>query len=341
MLDTGTSAERSSSTPVLLIWRRRRRLWLLVGALAIAVGLYFTTAFVAYTADAYVRSDLVAMAPEVAGVVRTVAVQDNQRVAPGDRLLTIDPEPFQLDVNLKQQQVASLEATVAVRVQAYPTSKASLDVADAELRLAQQRFQRVKILTAERTLPQSEFDRAAEELRAAQDRVTIRQDQAQVDARQIAEARAQVVVARAALALAQYALSRTQLSAPVAGYVNNLHLRSGDYARVGEAIIGIVDDSQWRVIANFKEEVASSIEPGKPVWIWFDAAPWHLIRGHVQGVGRGIAREQLPGELLPYVSPTTDWIRLRRRLPVTIHIDRPGLARGLFMGADARVFFLR
>jgi multidrug efflux system membrane fusion protein len=61
----------------------------------------------------------------------------------------------------------------------------------------------------------------------------------------------------------------------------------------------------------------------------------------VQGVGRGIAREEAPEQLLPYVAPTTDWIRLRRRLQVTILLDPPAPEQGLFSGADARVFLFR
>ena len=40
--------------------------------------------------------------------------------------------------------------------------------------------------------------------------------------------------------------------------------------------------------------------------------------------------------LLPYVAPTTDWIRLQRRFPVTIYLDEPPPDGELFMGADAR-----
>jgi multidrug resistance efflux pump len=73
--------------------------------------------------------------------------------------------------------------------------------------------------------------------------------------------------------VAQYALDRTRLTAPVGGYVNNLRLRPGDYASVGNAIIGVVDESRWRVIANFKEDVAASVKPGTPVWVWLDSEP--------------------------------------------------------------------
>ena len=40
--------------------------------------------------------------------------------------------------------------------------------------------------------------------------------------------------------------------------------------------------------------------------------------------------------LLPYVAPTTDWIRLQRRIPVTIVLVDPPPYGTLYMGADAR-----
>ena len=45
---------------------------------------------------------------------------------------------------------------------------------------------------------------------------------------------------------------------------------------------------------------------------------------------------QLP-MLLPYVAPTTDWIRLQRRFPVTLNLVDPPADLILHMGADARV----
>jgi len=339
---TKTKIARSAAPPVPSLWQRYKRAWIAAGAVAIGAALYFGAgAFVAYTSDAYVRSDLVAIAPEVSGIVKTVSVQDNQKIAAGDPIATIDPEPYQLDVDLKQQQIAGLEAAVAVKTQAQQADSASVDAADAALRLAQQQYDRAKALTGEQYASQEQLDKVTDQLHAAQDRLAIRQNQSQVDEQEISEAKAQVAVARAELAVAQYSLSRTHLVAPVGGYINNLNLRPGAYARVGEALIGIVDESQWRIIANFKEDVAASVEPGTRVWVWLDSDPWHVVPGHVQGVGRGIARSDVPQQLLPYVAPTTDWIRLRRRLPVTILLDPPAPTQGLFSGADARVFFFR
>ena len=48
------------------------------------------------------------------------------------------------------------------------------------------------------------------------------------------------------------------------------------------------------------------------------------------------SREVGETKLLPYVAPTTDWIRLQRRIPVTITLVDPPPGLKLYMGADAR-----
>ncbi len=50
-----------------------------------------------------------------------------------------------------------------------------------------------------------------------------------------------------------------------------------------------------------------------------------------------MARSQDNPQVLPYVDPTTDWVRLPRRFPIEITIDDWPETLGLFNGADARV----
>ena len=44
--------------------------------------------------------------------------------------------------------------------------------------------------------------------------------------------------------------------------------------------------------------------------------------------------------MLPYVAPTTDWIRLERRFPVTLVLQEQSPDIVLHMGADARTLIL-
>jgi membrane fusion protein, multidrug efflux system len=324
-----TASSEWSSSP--------RRLWILVAVLAVIAFLYFVPdLFVAYTEDAYVRSDFVEVAPEIAGVVDHVEVANDQKVTVGSPLATIDPKPFDLAVDLAQRQVDQASSAARVKQDEAKVLAAELDAANAGVTFAQRDYERSATLVKDQTVSQEIMDRATDARQKAFDAVAGVQARIRVNAGAVETDLADVDVAKAQLALAQYNRSRTRILAPVAGYVTNLSLRPGAYARIGEPIIGLVDDSQWRVVANFKEYAASRLKPGMRAWIWLDAHPWRLFPARVVGVGRGISREQDRGRLLPYVAPTTDWIRLARRMQVTLELEpKPDVP--LFMGADARV----
>jgi membrane fusion protein, multidrug efflux system len=317
--------------------KTRRRLWILTGIIAIIAFLYFVPdLFVAYTEDAYVRSDFVEVAPEVAGIVDHVEVVNDQKVTVGTPLVTIDPKPFDLAVDLSRRRVDQASAAAQVKQDEAHVLTAELDAAKAAVTLAQRDYERSVTLVKDQTVSQEIMDRATDERQKTLDAVASVEAKVRVDAGAVATALADVDVEKAQLALAQYNLSRTRIVAPVAGYVTNLSLRPGAYAKAGEPIIGLVDDTQWRVVANFKEYVASRLKPGMRAWIWLDSHPWQFFSARVVGVGRGISRDQDRGRLLPYVAPTTDWIRLARRMQVTLVLEpKPDVP--LFMGADARV----
>ncbi|HVY14866.1 MAG TPA: hypothetical protein VHB27_06545, partial [Rhodopila sp.] len=120
----------------------------------------------------------------------------------------------------------------------------------------------------------------------------------------------------------------------------HLTTRVGDTAQTDVPLIGIVDAHAWRVVANFKQSFIQDFKPGDTAWIWLDSRPWRLYRARVAGVARGISRSPTPVGLLPYVAPTTDWIRLQRRFPVTLTLVDPPSDLPLYMGADARVLIL-
>jgi multidrug efflux system membrane fusion protein len=317
--------------------RSRRRLRILVSIIAILAFLYFVPdLFVAFTEDAYVRSDFVEVAPEVAGVVDRVEVANDQKVTVGTPLATLDPKPFDLAVDLSQRRILQASSAVKVRQDEATVLIAELDAAKAAVTLAQRDYERSATLVKDQTVSQQIMDRTTDERQKAVDAVAGVEAKLRVNAEAVATALADVDVAKAQLAVDQYNLSRTRIVAPVSGYVTNLSLRPGAYAKAGEPIIGLIDDTQWRVVANFKEYVASRLRPGMRAWIWLDSHPWRFFSARVVSIGRGIARDQDRGRLLPYVAPTTDWIRLARRMQVTLALE-PVPEVSLFMGADARV----
>ena len=319
--------------------RRLTLLFLLTIGLLLA-GWWGSGYLFAYTDDAYLTSDIVSITPEVTGPVLAVHVADNQWVKRGAELFTIDPLPFKLALQQSQAIEAQAEAQLPIDQAELDNMRAQKQSADSAAKLAADNLARDTPIARSGYL-------SAQSLESSQ---TVQEERiAQQHAAEAALQRAtdtlnfhQVAIssARAARMLAEWRLSRTRVIAPVDGHVTHLTLQPGDMASTSSAAIGIVNANAWRVVANYKEYYLRHFSAGHQAWVWLDTHPWHFYRARIQGIARGISRAQGVEELVPFVSPTVDWIRLQRRIPVRLTLlDSPGDEQ-LFSGADARVLII-
>jgi multidrug resistance efflux pump len=317
---------------------RAIRVLLIVGLI---VALWWGSGYLfAYTDDASLTSDLVSVTPEVTGPIEAVHVTDNQWVTRGTPLFTIDPAPFRLELERARAQEAEAQAQLPIDQAQLDYLRSEVEAASASARLSYANLSRDTPLSHIGAVSAQTLDAS----RAAQ-----AESEAHVQAAQAAVSRAtetlqfhQVAVAsaHAATGLAEWRLSRTQVLAPVDGHVTHLVLQPGDMVSPDRPTIAIVDGHAWRVEANYKENSLRHLKPGHTAWVWLDAHPWRLYRARIQGIAHGISREQGDETLLPYVSPTVDWIRLQRRIPVRIILQASPGVDDLFMGTDARTLVI-
>jgi RND family efflux transporter MFP subunit len=147
-----------------------------------------------------------------------------------------------------------------------------------------------------------------------------------------------VALDKAAVAKAQLDLSRTVIRSPVNGYVTNLLAQLGDYATVGQKLISIVDADSFWVDGYFEETSLGSIHDGDPATVKLMGYS-KLVRGHVDGVARGInvpnAQPNQAG--LASVNPIFTWVRLAQRVPVRIQVDQVPVGVRLVAGMTATV----
>jgi multidrug resistance efflux pump len=317
----------------------RRRALLPLVTTGLVLGLWWISGYVlAYTDDAYITSDVVQVTPQVAGPVEGVHVSDNQWVKRGGMLFSIDPTPFKLQLRKAIEQEEEARAQLPVDAAVVESLRAEKDDADAAADLAAINLRRATPLSLTGALSTQEYDTR----RTYQEQGVARQHFAEANLQKaIQMLRLQEVVVATAHATRLYAdwrLRQTDVTAPVDGQITNLGLVRGDYVSPTQAALAIVDVNAWRVIANYKEYYIRHLPPGRQTWVWLDANPWHFYRARVQGIAHAISRDQEGSSLVPYVSPTVDWIRLDRRIPVRIQLINPPPPQNLFMGSDAWVF---
>ncbi|WP_297835985.1 HlyD family secretion protein [Pseudomonas sp.] len=134
-------------------------------------------------------------------------------------------------------------------------------------------------------------------------------------------AQADYQLAQAQLEAAELNLQRTRVLASVDGYVTNLNVHRGDYARIGEAKMAVVDMNSFWVYGFFEETKLPHIRIGDPADMQLMSG--QLLKGHVESIARAIYDRDNPEsrELIADVNPTFNWVRLAQRVPVRIHLD--------------------
>jgi membrane fusion protein (multidrug efflux system) len=301
---------------------------------AVAGGLYYYFFMAPYesTDDAFIEGHVTAIAPQVAGRVARVLVQDNQLVQPGDLLLEIDSRDYDV-------KVAQVLAGVAAAQSHVDQTKAQLSVDQAK---ADQEQANVTAVLADASRAQADLQRyqSVDSRAVARSQVDLANDQAQATAAQVDVARARARAAQAQVGLSQanvvmtgaelqlaegYAkqaeldLSYTKVTAPVAGRVTRRAVESGNYVQTGQTLMAIVPSDAW-VVANFKETQLAHMRPGQPVAIYVDAYPQYSFKGHVDSIQAGSGGRF---SLLPPENATGNYVKIVQRVPVKIVFDGP------------------
>jgi multidrug resistance efflux pump len=152
------------------------------------------------------------------------------------------------------------------------------------------------------------------------------------------QAQAAFDAAQQQVAQADINLKRTQVRSPVNGYVTNLLMRVGDYARAGTNSISVIDADSYWIDGYFEETKMAHVCIG-------DRAEAALmgyrdpIVGRVQTVTRGISVSNAAPSTqgLPNVDPVYTWVRLAQRVPVRIRITNVPAGIPLVSGMTATV----
>jgi len=119
-------------------------------------------------------------------------------------------------------------------------------------------------------------------------------------------------------------LERCTVKAPFDGYVTNLNISEGEYAKPGVPIFTLIDNRAWWVVSNYRESELQSIRPGKHVDVYVMSHPSRRFDGIVESLGFGVAPDDTRlSNGLPDIEHTLNWVHIAARFPVRIRVQNP------------------
>ena len=340
----------SNGTPKAPAISRRWRLLAAVGggvlAVALAYGLYWTQVLRYHqtTDDAYVSGNVVQITPQISGTVVAIGADDTQFVKAGQPLVRLDRADARVALDQAEAQLARTVRDVRNQFATSAQLAAAVEAKQTELTRAQNDLERRARLGASGAVSGEELQHARDAVKGAQAdlnaaRQQLAANRARVDGTTLKD-HPEVRDAAAAVRNAYLTWARTDLPAPVSGFVARRNVQLGQRVAPGTPLMAVVPLDQVWVDANFKEPQLSRMRVGQPVTLSADLYGGRvLFHGKVAGFGAGTGSAF---SLLPAQNATGNWIKIVQRVPVRVALDPREIAEhplqiGLSMRADVDV----
>ncbi len=309
--------------------------------LVLGIGLYWyvTGGKVMSTDDAYVDTQKVGISTDIAGIVQSVNVTDNERVRAGQMLYRLDPRQYRIALDNAKANLAQTALNIEAMKQDYKRMQSDVAAEQAQVVLDQTNYARDAALLHSGTVSQAIYDQAQSTLDTDKNKLESLREQAQVQLARLdgnadipATQHPQYHQAQAQVDEAQRQLDHTVVVAPFAGLVTNVSaIAPGKYLAASTTAFYLVDTDHVWIEANPKETELTYVRPGQPVTVTVDAYPdvtWH---GTVESISPAAAQEF---SLLPAQNTSGNWVKVVQRVPMRVRVDateanRPPLRAGM------------
>ncbi|HEY4447367.1 MAG TPA: HlyD family efflux transporter periplasmic adaptor subunit [Steroidobacteraceae bacterium] len=321
---------KNASAPRARVLPDRRRRWLLALGAAIALlGLIWLAWWLRYsrfyesTDDAYVAGDRVNVMSQVSGTVVSIGADETDLVEGGQELVRLDATDARIALQDAEQQLARTVRQTHTVFATRDQLRAVVAERRADLGRAQSDFDRRRNLAASGAVSGEELGHAQDALKAARDALLAAQKNLAAGSALVGHTgvadNPDVRAAATQVERAWLALVRTNVRAPVTGYLARRSVQLGERISPGAPLMAIVPIGRLWLEANFREVQLRHMRIGQPATVVADLYGGRVTyHGHVAGLGLGTGSAFA---LLPAQNATGNWIKVVQRVPVRIELE--------------------
>jgi HlyD family secretion protein len=247
---------------------------------------------------------LVNISADTPGRVVNLAVNEGDRVSIGQFLLQIDPKSLRTRVD---SSAASLQANQLLLDQ----MRQAVQSARVQVEQAQQTLKRQQDLWNKQLTPRDAYDKAVNDLKAAESALQER-------GRAAESQNSRILQEQASLESARYDLSKVRILSPIDGIVTTRNIQEGETAVVGTmnnpgtVLLKLADMSIIQAEIEVDETSIPSVRFDQRARITIDALPDRAFKGHVTEIGNS-----------PIQTTTTSTATQATNFKVVVVLDEP------------------
>lgn len=223
----------------------------------------------------YIEGETLYLASPVSGTVASISTNEGARVAPGERLFTIDPatlaaqgQQAQAGVVAARTQIASAEAGAR---------QAEAEVAAAASSADRARRDLARLLSVRDDDPSAvagkDLDAARAALRESEARVAAARRTADARVAQVAAARAQADEAGGAEREVRIRVDQLSPVVPTSARVEDVFFQVGEWAPANQPIVGLLPDDRVKLRFFVPQHEVTRYRPGRAVRFSCDGCP--------------------------------------------------------------------
>lgn len=275
------------------------------------------------TDNAYVNGNIIPVTSQIAGTITSVKVQDTDYVKEGASLVLLDATDRQIAL---EQAKTNLALVLRQTAQLFVKDKglqATIDTRQLTLKQASTDLNRRQQAINIGGISQEELTHAQDSFNIANSLLTTALSEREANKVLIKGTtiikHPNVVQAIEGVRKAYLDLVRTNIKAPVSGYISKRSAQVGQVIAPGTFLMTVVPLNDLWIDANFKEKQLRKIKPGQAATLHADLYGSSVIyHGRVTGFSGGTGSAF---SLLPAQNATGNWIKIVQRLPVRIDLD--------------------
>jgi membrane fusion protein (multidrug efflux system) len=312
-----------------------------------------------FSDDARIDGTLIDLSPQISGVLKTVTVEEGDKVNKGQVMFTLDKNLLEAAVLKARADMASSreneDATNAQYIKAVhgPLSdeikiaETAVKKALSELNLEESNWKRISALYEEKLVSTADHDRVKTALENARHRYedanqrlellkkgTRNEDLLAAKAAKDAKM-AELDSAKARLSQAEINLGYSDVTSPFSGLVVRRWKDPGDTISAGTPVLSILDPSSLHIDANIEEKNLYKIHPGDRVDIRIDAFPNVRLKGKVDKI---LLATNSKFSIIASEGVSGTFIKVAQRVPLKIVFDSmPDLPLGPGLSVEVRI----